>query len=134
QGHYENLSRKMQEHWSRNPWNTNPKWREYKDTNILIQSNLEYSFLESLEKENGIDWVKENVFRGDCFWYEDPRTSKKRLYISDFKILDSIWEVKGAYTWNKHGKDKDLENLNKAKIESVLKSGLDFNLILDGER
>jgi hypothetical protein len=103
----------------------------YKDTNIPYQSSYEYHFLESLENNKGIDWLIANVSRGPSIWYADPKTSEKRLYISDYKISNTIYEIKSLYTWNKKGKDLDLENLNKAKLNECLSQGFSVILVLD---
>jgi len=98
-GHYKKLAETMRQHWANNPWNNMPKWGTYKDTGIQIQSNYEKNFLQDLQDKHGLEWVKENVQRGPCFYYKDPETKKERLYISDFKIDNTIFEVKGNYTW-----------------------------------
>ena len=132
-GHYKKLAKKMRQHWAEHPWNNNPKWSTYKNTDIQIQSFPEYKFLENLECENSIAWVKENVSRGPCFYYNDPIVNKQRMYISDFRIDNTIFEIKGSYTWNKKGKDKNLELINRAKLDSVKKSGYNVVLVLEGK-
>lgn len=132
--HYEKLAEIMKKHWKENPWNTNPKWGKYKDTEINYQSKPEYNFLQELEEERGLEWVRKNVKRGPCFYYNDPVTKKERLYISDFQIENTIFEVKGNYTWNKHGTDKNLEKTNRAKLDSVKEMDYDVVLILEGKR
>lgn len=133
-GHYKKLAKTMRQHWANNPWNNMPKWGTYKDTGIQIQSNYEKNFLQDLQDKHGIDWVKENVQRGPCFYYKDPETKKERLYISDFKIDNTIFEVKGNYTWNNHGKNKKLEKLNKAKLDSVKENNYNVILVLEGKK
>jgi hypothetical protein len=134
QGHYKKLAKTMRRHWAKNPWDNHGKWRTYEDTGILLQSNYEYNFLQELAEEHGIQYVKDNVKRGPCFYYKDPTTKKERLYISDFKIDNTIFEVKGNYTWNNHGKDKKLEKLNKAKLDSVKENNYNVILVLEGKR
>ena len=135
QGHYKQLAKTMQKHWEENPWQNNLQCPlvSYKDTDINYQGTFEYDFLESLEKLNGISWIKDNVKRGPSIWYEDPSDNTKRLYISDFIINDTIYEIKSRWTWNKHGKDLILEEKNKAKLTSALKEGYNVILILDKE-
>lgn len=133
-GHYEKLAITMQEHWQINPHNNlgpRGEWIMYKDTDIPYQASYEYSFLENLEKLNGLNWLIENVKRGPAIWYIDPCTEKKRLYISDYIIDSTIYEVKSSYTWNRKGKDLDLENLNKAKLDECLARGYNVVLVLD---
>jgi hypothetical protein len=135
QGHYKQLAKTMQKHWEENPWQNNLQCPLvlYKDTDINYQGTFEYDFLESLEKLNGISWIKDNVKRGPSIWYEDPTDNTKRLYISDFIINDTIYEIKSRWTWNKHGKDLILEEKNKAKLTTALREGYNVILILDKE-
>jgi hypothetical protein len=118
-GHYEKLSEVMKKRWEESPWNNKPNWRTFKSTGIQIQSTNEYNFLESLEKEYGLEWVENNVKRGPCFYYNDPISLKNRLYISDFIIDNTIYEIKGDYTWNKKGSDINLQNTNEAKLDAA---------------
>lgn len=76
-------------------------------------------------------WLEDNVSRGPAIWYTDSRTGKKRLYISDYIINNTIYEIKSAYTWNKKGKDVDLENLNKCKLNECIDLGYRVVLVLD---
>ena len=133
-GHYDKLADTMRKHWEEHPWNNMPKWGVYKDTEIKYQSKPEYNFLQELEDEHDLTWVRENVKRGPCFYYNDPTSGKERLYISDFQIENTIFEVKGNYTWNKHGKDKGLEETNKAKLVKVKESNYNAILVLEGKR
>jgi len=133
-GHYERLSVRMREILAVRSWNTNPKWGYYKDTEIMQQSSLEHKFLQELEDEFGLQWVSENVTRGPCFHYYDPTAGKERLYISDFKISNTIFEIKGDYTWNRCGKDKGLEETNMAKLTAVKEANYNAVLVLEGKR
>ena len=40
----------------------------------------------------------------------------------------------GYYTWDKHGKDKNLKLLNIAKLDKVLESNYNVILVLEGEQ
>jgi hypothetical protein len=135
-GHYKKLKEKMQEHWENNPWNPNAKCplTPYKDTTINYQGTHEYEFLESWELLNGIKWVIDNVKRGPNIWYIDPSDNAKRLYMSDFLIYNTIYEIKSLWTWNKHGKDLILEEKNKAKLAAAKSAGYDVILILNKEK
>lgn len=135
QGHYKKLAKKMQQHWEENPWRNNLQCSliEFKDTNINYQGTHEYDFLEKLEIQYGIEWLKENVQRGPSFWYIDPTDNTERLYISDFIMYNTVYEIKSAWTWNKHGKDKLLEEKNKAKLKSAKAAGYNVILVLDKE-
>lgn len=135
-GFYERLASKMQEHWENNPWENNPKCRlvSFKNTDLNYQGTYEYEFLEELESEYGLTWLLENVRRGPSVWYIDPVTDKKRLYISDFIIGNTIYEIKSSWTWNKKGKDMNLEQKNKAKLQQCINEGYEVNLILNGKK
>lgn len=132
-GHYIRQAESMRKHWEENPWNNNPKWRNYKDTDIIVQSKLEENFLSKLENDYGLDWIKTNIKRGPCFRYVDPTTKKERLYISDFISDNTIYEIKGLYTWDKKGNDDNLRLLNIAKLDKVVESNYNVILVLEGE-
>jgi hypothetical protein len=53
------------------------------------------------------------------------------LYISDYIIYNTIYEIKSSYTWNRKGKDLDLENLNRAKLNECIAQGFSVILVLD---
>lgn len=134
-GHYQKLASKMKQHWAEHPWNNNTRCpiSSYKDTPLVYQGTYEFEFLEQLEEENGIDWVIENVSRGPNIWYRDPSDAPK-LYMSDFLIGNTIYEIKSAWTWNKLGKDADLEEQNKSKLTECVKQGYNVILVLDHKR
>lgn len=73
------------------------------------------------------------VSRGPSVWYTDPFDNTKRLYISDFMIYNTIYEIKSSWTWNRKGKNLDLENKNKAKLNECVKQGYKVILVLNGE-
>lgn len=132
---YEVLREKMQLAWERDPWQNNLQCPliEYKNSGINYQGSFEYEFLDNLEKENGIEWIKENIKRGPSIWYIDPIDQKERLYISDFIINNTIYEIKSNWTWNKHGKDLLLEEKNKSKLTSAKQQGYNVILVLNKE-
>ena len=66
-------------------------------------------------------------------WYIDPTDGIERLYISDFIINNTIYEIKSLWTWNKHGKDLVLEEKNKAKLTSGIRQGYNVVLVLNKE-
>ena len=135
-GHYERLAKKMQEHWASHPWQNNLQCpiHNYKNTSLQYQGTYEYEFLEELELEYGIDWVIDNVKRGPSLWYVDPIDQTDRLYISDFIIDNTIYEIKSSWTWNKHGKDLDLEKRNRAKLTECVKQNYNVILVLNQKR
>ena len=132
-GHYQRLAEKMKEHWAEHPWQNNPQCPliPYKNTNILYQGTFEYNFLEKLENAKGLVWLVNNVSRGPSIWYIDSINSTKRLYISDFLIDNTIYEIKSDWTWNRHGTDEVLENMNKAKLNECVKQGYKVILVLN---
>lgn len=132
-GHYKRLAETMSIHWSEHPWQSNLQCPllPYKDTLLNYQGSYEYEFLENLESKNGIDWIVANVTRGPSMWYIDPKDDAKRLYISDFLIYNTIYEIKSQWTWNRHGKDMELEQKNKAKLDECIKQGYKVILVLD---
>jgi len=134
-GTYKILRTKMQEHWKNNPHQNNLQCPliPYKNTGINYQGSFEFRFLEKLEINNGIEWVMQNVQRGPSIWYIDPTDGIKRLYISDFIIGNTIYEIKSQWTWNKHGKDLILEEKNKAKLTACVNGGYNAILLLDEE-
>ena len=134
-GHYERLSKKMQEHWATNPWQNNLECPIlfYKNSNLQYQGTYEYDFLSKLEKEKGLEWLVSNVKRGPSIWYIDPIDQKERLYISDFMINNTIYEIKSNWTWNKNGKDLFLEEKNKSKLTSAQQQGYNVILVLNKE-
>ena len=134
-GTYEVLREKMQIAWKTKPWQNNLQCPliEYKNSGLNYQGSFEYDFLEKLEHENGIEWVKQNVKRGPSIWYNDPVDNVKRLYISDFLIYNTIYEIKSFWTWNKHGKDMKLEERNKAKLIAAKTAGYNVVLVLNKE-
>lgn len=127
------IRQKMQEHWRVNPHQNNLQCPliPYKITSLNYQGSFEYCFLENLEKLHGIEWISQNVSRGPSVWYPDPVDGVTRLYISDFIINNTIFEIKSNWTWNKHGKDLDLEKRNKAKLTAALEHGYNVVLVLN---
>jgi hypothetical protein len=135
-GHYQKLAKTMQEHWAKNPWQNNLECPilPYKNTELSYQGSYEFEFLEEIEFDKGIEWVVTNVKRGPSIWYIDPTDNTERLYISDFIINDTIYEIKSDWTWNKHGKDLVLEEKNKAKLTACVKQGYNAVLVLNQKR
>jgi len=134
-GHYEKLAQIMKEHWMDSPWKNSTQCPilNYKDSPLTYQGTHECSFLFQLEEKFGFDWLLQNVKRGPSIWYVDPTDNSRRLYISDFQIGNTIYEVKSSWTWNKNGEDELLENKNKAKLAACRAQGYDVILVLDGK-
>jgi hypothetical protein len=134
-GFFDSLSEHMKNRWAENPWNPNSQCPllPYKTTKLNYQGTYELKFLERLESMYGLDWIKEKVKRGPSIWYNDTTTSVKRLYISDFIIDYTIYEIKSSWTWNNHGKNLMLETKNKDKLNACLGLGYRIKLVLNGE-
>lgn len=135
QGHYKALSVTMQQHWKDHPWKSKNQCAIvcYKNTSLVYQGTYEYHFLEGLETKFGIEYIAKNVARGPAIWYIDPVTSKKKLYISDFIVDKTIYEIKSSWTWNKNGTDLNLEMKNREKLTSALNEGYNVVLVLNKE-
>jgi hypothetical protein len=135
-GHYSKLAKIMREHWAENPWDNNLQCPllNFKGTGLIYQGTYEFEFLEEIENEFGLDWVKHNVKRGPSIWYKDPTDNEEKLYISDFIIENTVHEIKSSWTWNKNGKDLTLEKKNKAKLTECVKQGYNIVLVLNQQR
>ena len=125
----------MRQLWLEKPWKhkAHCKICKYKDTNIAYQGSYEFAFLEKLEIENGLDWLLKNVSRGPSFLYFDE-VDKERVYISDYQIGNTIYEIKSSWTWDKQGTDKLLRIRNQRKLKACVLEGYQVKLILDGEQ
>ena len=135
-GTFDIMSEKMKLKWAESPWNNNPNCPilKYKTIDLNYQGSYEFEFLEEIEEQYGIKWIEDNVSRGPNIWYDDPTTNTKRLYISDFLIDNTIYEIKSYWTWNKKGEDMILEQKNKAKLNACLSEGYDVILVINGEQ
>lgn len=133
-GFYERQRKIMQQHWATNPWNNNLRCPllPYKNLSLLYQGTHELKFLEKIEETYGLEWMRNNVRRGPSIWYDSP-DGTDRLYISDFIIKDTVYEIKSSWTWNHRGDDLLLEEMNKAKLTACVKMGYNVILIIDGE-
>jgi hypothetical protein len=132
-GTYQVMREKMQWHWKNNPHQNNVQCPliPYKNTTLNYQGSYEYEFLEKIEQQFGIEWIISNVKRGPSIWYNDPKDGSKRLYISDFLIDNTIYEIKSQWTWNRHGTNEVIENMNKAKLNECVRQGYKVILVLD---
>lgn len=134
-GHYKKLAEKMREHWAERPWDNNTQCPilDYKNTGIPYQGTYEFDFLQALEDKHGLEWVTSTVKRGPSVWYIDPIDNTKKLYISDFIVYNTVYEIKSHWTWNKRGADLALENRNKAKLKQCVSEGYEVVLVLERE-
>ena len=113
------------------PYTNNPRCPilNYKNTSVPYQGSYERIFLEGLEEKNGIDWIELNVSRGPGIWY--LYDNRQAMYLPDFLIGNTVYEIKSGYTWNKHGKDLDLERQNIAKLQATVAKGFKVILVKD---
>jgi len=125
-GHYKKLKDIMQQKWANEPWANRFRvgFKKYKTTTLAFQGTYEYSFLEKLEVQRGVNWIQEKVKRGSPLWYVD-KNQKRRIYLPDFIIDNNLYEIKSLYTWK-----KDYEN-NIKKLDEALKLGYTVKLILN---
>ena len=134
--HYEKLAHTMRDHWAKHPWDNNTRCPilAFKNTSLVYQGTFEFEFLEELEAEHGLEWVAANVSRGPNIWYQDPTDNTRKLYISDFLIHNTVYEIKSSWTWNKHGTDRNLEQRNKAKLTECVNQNYNVVLVLNQKR
>jgi hypothetical protein len=102
------------------------------DTGIRYQGLYELDFLQQLKLKYGIEWVKNNVQRGPSIQYIDYY-GKKRWYLSDFIIGNTVYEIKSNWTWNKRGKDLITEQNNINKLTATVEAGFKVKLIREGK-
>lgn len=93
---------------------------------FYIQSSYEEKFLLQIMNNNNItiDILDTIIKRGPTIHY--TYENRKRWYVSDFIINNTIYEIKSDYTWF-----YDLER-NKIKLNAALEAGYKVKLMLDG--
>jgi hypothetical protein len=101
------------------------KIKKYKDTNLYYQGSYEYFFLD---KMNGLNLLHE-VTNGNS--YEFEWDGESHTYHTDFFFRGENIEIKSGWTYNKNGKDIDLENFNKTKWKSVINSGDKIKILIN---
>lgn len=99
--------------------------KTYKDTGLYYNGSYEKYFLELLEEKGLLDEVKP----GQSFEYEWK--GEKHTYHTDFVFRGKHIEIKSGWTYNKNGKDKELQNFNEAKWKSAINSGANLIVIID---
>jgi len=90
---------------------------EYKESGINYQGSYELHFLEKMEEKGKLNEVQNGKSYG--YTYEE----KEHVYHTDFFYNGNNIEIKSGWTYNKNGKDKKLEEVNKVKWKSVIDSG-----------
>jgi hypothetical protein len=101
------------------------KIKKYKDTNLYYQGSYEYFFLD---KMGGLNLLHE-VTNGNS--YEFEWGGESHTYHTDFFFRGENIEIKSGWTYNKNGKDIDLENFNKTKWKSVINSGDKIKILIN---
>lgn len=101
------------------------KIKKYKDTDLYYQGSYEYYFLEKMESLNLLN----EVSNGNS--YEFEWESEKHTYHTDFFFRGENIEIKSGWTYNKNGKDIDLENFNKTKWKSVTDCGDKIKVLIN---
>ena len=133
-GAYDRMRKLNQERWANRPHNNNLRCplKKYKNLSLIYQGTYELKFLETLEAIHGLDWIDENVKRGPSIWYLSP-DGKERLYISDFIVGNTIYEIKSNWTWNRKGSNLLLEEINKSKLTKCVELGYNVILVINGK-
>lgn len=101
------------------------KMFKYKETELHYQGSYEKLFLELMEDKGLLG----EVLNGDTFEY--VLENKTHSYHVDFKFKGKQIEIKSGWTYNKNGKDLELQNINDTKWQSVRDSGLEFCALID---
>lgn len=101
------------------------KMFKYKETELHYQGSYEKLFLELMEDKGLLG----EVLNGDTFEY--VLENKTHSYHVDFKFKGKQIEIKSGWTYNKNGKDLELQNINDTKWQSVRDSGVEFCALID---
>lgn len=104
------------------------RFKPYKSTALYYASSYEFKWIEQLESNYGLDWVLSNVTRGPNFRYFDDHDKCMRNYPSDFRIGNTIYEIKSCYIFHKTLLDRER---NIKKLDTVLSEGYVVKLVLN---
>jgi hypothetical protein len=108
-------------------WGKGIECKKYRDTSLYYQGSFELEFLERKVYELGsVELIK----RGPAINYD---FNGPKVYLSDFLIGNTIYEVKSQWTWWHTGKDFNLLRQNTAKLNAAVSAGYRVILVLDGE-
>ena len=99
--------------------------KKYKSTKLYYNGSYEKHFLELLEEKGLLHEVKS----GQSFEYNWNR--EIHTYHTDFTLRGKQIEIKSGWTYNKNGKDKELEFLNETKWESVRNQNIQLVVLID---
>ena len=101
------------------------KIRPYKDSGINYQGSYEKYFLELMEEKG----LLTEITSGDSFVY--TFNGDEHTYHVDFKFRGRQIEIKSGWTYNKNGKDLELQELNETKWQSVRDKNENFIVLID---
>lgn len=99
--------------------------QSYKDTGIFYNGSYEKYFLELIEEKG----LLSEVSSGQSFEYE--WNGEKHNYHTDFKFRGRQIEIKSGWTYNKNGKDMELQKLNETKWSSTRDCGEELIVLID---
>ena len=97
--------------------------KQYKDTNLSYQGSWEKYFLEQMESIGRLSKIQ----NGKSYNY--TLDEKQHVYHSDYWFNNSVIEIKSSWTYNKNGKDKELELENETKWQAVRDAGDDIIIL-----
>jgi len=100
---------------------------QYKNTNIYTQGSFELYFVELMDKHGFIN----ELTNGKSYNY--ILNKEQHVYHSDFIFKEKIIEIKSSWTYNKNGKDKELELENETKWQAVRDKGDDIVILFSKE-
>lgn len=99
--------------------------KSYPNTSLWYGSSYEKKWIDEQISKEGLIWVSENIVRGPNIFYTDTRSGRKRCYPSDFRIGNTIVEIKSCWIFN-----KDVEG-NCQKLDAAAKKGFEVKIVLD---
>jgi hypothetical protein len=106
-------------------WANSSKCHTHAATGLYYQSRNEKSFLESLNHDQA-----QQILRGPPIQYIDPYDSVARVYLPDFIIGNTIYEIKSWYSWHEW-KGVPQRDKNIAKLDATVESGYNVKLVID---
>lgn len=100
------------------------KIKKYKNTELFYQGSYELYFLEKMNEKGKINEVENGKS------YDYVFDDEEHVYHTDFFYNGENIEIKSGWTYNKNGKDKKLEEINKTKWKSVIDSGGKIRILM----
>jgi len=101
---------------------------QYKSTDLYYQGTYELYFLEEMEKKGKLNEVQNGKS------YDYVFDEEEHVYHSDFFYNGENIEIKSGWTYNNNGKNKKLEEINKAKWKSVTDFGDKIRVLLSKQQ